>query len=679
MPPPPTPTLSQSDITQAFRAALTDIDGAGTSIVTLLQGISTGAPGQGQIVPPANQNQTQSNLQSQTIQAQSTTSGLSTVVDKITSGISDAVKSVTKGIDRLKELESTTDKMLAQSRALYDPIQRTYGGVADVDNITNQTALAAQKQMKSSLNTFTSFGDALKDLPEELKTTIPGTTEQINILARVFEDTNEMAQAERDLTMTFYDKYQLRFNEMSQTQTQQASTYAKGMGISMDEVGQLMQRQIQRTGKAGTEILEKVSAFSTQVAAATGVSYKQIVDGVKNIMVNVETFGNVQEDEAARIAGTLQQLGTSYRSFGNMVNKFMSFDTAAAEIGKLTSVFGVHMDAMEMMQLANEDEEAFLHRIRDSFDEQGIAMEDLTKAQRNLVASSLGLEAGEVENFFDSDLLTVGMEDMEKATEEADLGAAFQDMIINADFTRKSLADLQKIADQRIMLPLVDEAKRLDAGFQKVKNIGMDKVMNGIGTASEGAALAFGTLTGVVNGLSDKTAMIEQLKAAGATEIAKELAKKDGDMMEALMKLNATQAVEVIGGLGAAGATRIKKEMAQNMDFDAVTEAAKEAEINVPVSMTLGDLITNDITLLNSEVTRSNQAQEQHVFKIKEQVDNLIDKVMSPILSRLDRNREVNVRTTVEIDKEPLFRALAGYQQDSTGQTFVIDNPGEVD
>ena len=679
MPPPPTPTLSQSDITQAFRAALTDIDGAGTSIVTLLQGISTGAPGQGQIVPPANQNQTQSNLQSQTIQAQSTTSGLSTVVDKITSGISDAVKSVTKGIDRLKELESTTDKMLAQSRALYDPIQRTYGGVADVDNITNQTALAAQKQMKSSLNTFTSFGDALKDLPEELKTTIPGTTEQINILARVFEDTNEMAQAERDLTMTFYDKYQLRFNEMSQTQTQQASTYAKGMGISMDEVGQLMQRQIQRTGKAGTEILEKVSAFSTQVAAATGVSYKQIVDGVKNIMVNVETFGNVQEDEAARIAGTLQQLGTSYRSFGNMVNKFMSFDTAAAEKGKLTSVFGVHMDAMEMMQLANEDEEAFLHRIRDSFDEQGIAMEDLTKAQRNLVASSLGLEAGEVENFFDSDLLTVGMEDMEKATEEADLGAAFQDMIINADFTRKSLADLQKIADQRIMLPLVDEAKRLDAGFQKVKNIGMDKVMNGIGTASEGAALAFGTLTGVVNGLSDKTAMIEQLKAAGATEIAKELAKKDGDMMEALMKLNATQAVEVIGGLGAAGATRIKKEMAQNMDFDAVTEAAKEAEINVPVSMTLGDLITNDITLLNSEVTRSNQAQEQHVFKIKEQVDNLIDKVMSPILSRLDRNREVNVRTTVEIDKEPLFRALAGYQQDSTGQTFVIDNPGEVD
>jgi len=382
-------TLSQSDITQAFRAALTDIDGAGTSIVTLLQGISTNVPSGGQNQSLVSQNTSQANLSSQISQAQNTKSGLAAVVDKVKTGISDAAKSVTKGIDKLKELEATTDKMLAQSRALYDPIQRTYGGVADVDNITNQTALAAQKQMKKSLDTFTSFGNALKDLPEELKTTIPGTTKQINILARVFQDTNEMAQAQRDLTMTFYDKYQLRFNEMTQVQTQQASTYAKGLGISMDEVGQIIQRQIQRTGKGGTEMLENIAAYSKQVASVTGVSFKQIADGVKTIITNVETFGNVQEDEAARIAGTLQQLGTSYRSFGNMVNKFMSFDTAAAEIGKLTSVFGVHMDAMEMMQLANEDEEAFLHRIRDSFDEQGIAMEDLTKAQRNLVASSL--------------------------------------------------------------------------------------------------------------------------------------------------------------------------------------------------------------------------------------------------------------------------------------------------
>jgi len=106
-------------------------------------------------------------------------------------------------------------------------------------------------------------------------------------------------------------------------------------------------------------------------------------------------------------------------------------------------------------------------------------------------------------------------------------------------------------------------------------------------------------------------------------------------------------------------------------------EVAENAEISVPVNVELGEILTNDITLLNSEVSRSNQAQEQHIFKIKEQVDNLIDKVMSPILSRLDRNREVNVRTTVEIDRESLFTSLSGYVQDSTGQTLVIANPNE--
>ena len=33
------------------------------------------------------------------------------------------------------------------------------------------------------------------------------------------------------------------------------------------------------------------------------------------------------------------------------------------------------MDSMEMMQLANEDQEAFMHRMRDAFIDQGVAVE----------------------------------------------------------------------------------------------------------------------------------------------------------------------------------------------------------------------------------------------------------------------------------------------------------------
>ena len=130
-------------------------------------------------------------------------------------------------------------------------------------------------------------------------------------------------------------------------------------------------------------------------------------------------------------------------------------------------------------------------------------------------------------------------------------------------------------------------------------------------------------------------------------------------------------------GIGSGATQKINEEIGQNIDFGPMVEAANKAEINIPVSMEMGELITGDVALLNSEVSRSNQAQEQQVFKIKKQVDNLIDKVMSPILSRLDRNREVNVKTSVIIDNDALFTSLSGYIQDSTGQTLVIANPNE--
>jgi len=271
---------------------------------------------------------------------------------------------------------------------------------------------------------------------------------------------------------------------------------------------------------------------------------------------------------------------------------------------------------------------------------------------------------------------------------------------------------LKKIADQRIMMPLIDESKRLDASFQKVKAVGMNKVMDGVEVASKITAESFGAIAGVVDGLTNKSKAIKALENVGAYDAAKILAEKDGDIFKALLTLSTTQALEAVEELGKEGVERINREMAQNLDFKPVmtaaknakisvpvtanftgigsgatqkineeigqnidfspmVEAANKAEINVPVNMVIGNLITEDVALLNSEVSRSNQAQEQQVFKIREQVENLIDKVMSPILSQLDKSREVNVRTTVEIDKSAIFTSLAGYIQDGTEIRFV--------
>jgi len=348
--------------------------------------------------------------------------------------VSDAFKA-------FEALDTSINNLAIFSKRIYDPIYDTFGGMQDLDNVTNETV---KNMMELGESVQYVYGNAdLSVLDDSLKALIPNTNKQTDILSRVFEDRREMTRAEEALMNQFFDRNMLKINEMGNKQRIEMVTYAKGLGLEQTEVADLMQENIRRTGEASNSLLEEVSAYSKSISAATGQSYKVISNGIKEIILDVQNFGDIQVDEAARIVSSLDMMGVSYQSFGSMVNKFMSFESAASAISDLTSVFGVHLDAMEMMQLANEDEEAFLHRLRDSFDEQGIAMDDLSKAQRNMIASTLSMKATEVDQFFGEDLLMT-MDELTEATDEADLTTAFSDMIEQAKYTEKSIDDLNE-------------------------------------------------------------------------------------------------------------------------------------------------------------------------------------------------------------------------------------------
>jgi len=598
-----------------------------------------------------------------------------------------------------------------------------------------------KKLAEGTINLYGRMGEDAKNIPESLRAVIPGTKTQVDILSRVFSGgQNEGLNAVADMGMEFYDVYQKRFNELTMEQQIQMATYTKGFGMSTQQVAAIAQRQIQRTGKAGTEMLENISAYSKQVAAVTGVSYKQISQGVAKLITNVKTFGNIQEDEAARIAGTLQQLGVSYESFGSMVNKFMSFDSAASEIGKLTSVFGLHMDAMEMMQLANEDEEAFLHRMRDAFDEQGIAMDDLSKAQRNMVASTLNLKEGEIENFFSGDLLSAGVEEMEAATAEADLSSAFKDMIANAEYTEVAMGALADAAKRRALLPFAEQATVISREWAGVKQLGVGKLAGSVEDAAAAAAESFGMVQGVVEGFSDPEKLAEKWSAEGGklADIAeviqnegvfagvakafespemglafvkgmKGLATDGGEALKAgLVKVDYSAAVAPM-------ASQVGSAMAGSVDIGLSTAGlypdqpagASLAGLSVGDGLAAGinDVVTNQIqpslsnltadaeiqttvvaevnqstveSLSTLQVAVSNQGAQQAVVanQIQGSVDSFIKKAINPLLEKLTQTKIVNISTNISLDGAELWNGIQGHTYNALTGIGVIK--GEI-
>ena len=722
----------QEILTKAFKAALTGATGGADSktlfglldeVKIAIAGIQVsgtgaasngGTPGTGEKggsgeTPGEDPNKQKNPFKDQEEEAEKTSEGVKSSLADMFKPLAEGVKAIEDTVNEIGEIDEKFREITNYATDMYDPIQEALGGVNDFGQATNETTRAVMENMEQVEQIYLSSGDTLKNLGAGLTTEVGG--KQVNVLRKVFSNVDEMQRAAADMQNEFHDNYQLRYNEMNQAQKAQLITFEKGLGISGQKVAQLVQRQIQRTGKASTESLEKISAYAKSVSDATGVSFKQISEGIAEIILNVETFGNVQEDEAARIAGTLQQLGTSYRSFGNMVNKFMSFDTAASEIGKLTSVFGVHMDAMEMMQLANEDEEEFMHRMRDSFIEQGIAVEDLTKAQRNMLASTIGIQASEVENFFDPDLLEVDFDAMQEATDGADLGNAYNDMISNAKTARQTQDDLLKDLNRANFAPYRKQAFELANAMQGLKVEGFDVALEGSQMMHEGIQSAFGYMSGITKTAVDADLLQAEMRKQGMIAIADELKAGTISTFDAISRgtqENAAAMITIMGEVGEKGKEEAKNSMISLGDVRKATkDAAKDvADSNYTIDPTKFGLdatgkntvreqleadmegipvsLRAEITpVINSEtMSKIEKIGEQQQIFVKEQntvfekITKGIGELTEKIVAKIEEKRVIRLETVAKIDSGVLFRELKDIEVDD--QVFITKDTNAI-
>ena len=639
----------------------------------------------------------------------------------LTSAFKQGLVQIEKFASEMENLEKGINKFTKHADDFYDPVQKMFGGLQEgLGSITNETSKSVASNLAFVQDLFVQVGSDLGGLSGDLKTKLP-TGEEVNILDRLYKSDKEARKEALRMLDQFTGQYQARYNEMSKTEVVHMQAYSKGLGLSTDKVAKIVKRQIQLTGQAGTESLQEIAAYSKQIESVTGISYKQIAHGVSEIITNVKTFGNVQAEEAARIAGTLQQLGVSYQSFGSMVDKFMSFESATAAIGDLTSVFGVHMDAMEMMQLANEDEEEFMHRMRDSFIDQGIAVEDLTKAQRNMLASTLQIDPSEVENFFDPDLMEASAEDMKAATDEADLAGAFQDMITNAEFSRKSLADLQKQADAKIFSKLRDQTFEMSQKFDGMKRAGAHATIALVGDAAEAASIGFAKMSTSIDMMSDKDKLIEQFansSDAGLKQLAEDVKagtktaaqavligyQENFDAIDTLVGAQAEKTkdsftnlvapsldISAIGTKNKATAAAAMKPMTEQIDLYANSAALSYAE-NFNNTLSTAVFASPEVNVrANVEVASSMQARTDQIAAVQQtQVDvqraqtdsintnleNLSTSISSVVEAERNRPNEIFLNMKGNIDGKGIFEWIKDFK--SEGDEVIVTSAIEA-
>jgi len=309
----------------------------------------------------------------------------------------------------------------------------------------------------------------------------------------------------KQMVKTFGDTNANLLIGSNETLEKHLQMFKTSMNIEMSEAAKLIAVSFAETGKVTDDILKEITNNAASVGKAVGVSTKVMAEGIRELKTDMDTFTDITVASAARIVGTLSQVGLTLGSFTKILGDYRGFDSAADKIGDLSATFGIQMDAMEMMYLANEDEEQFLHRMRDQILDQGIDIESMSKTRQRALADQMGMTVKEMKQFLNTGMLVTDQTELQTATQEASTQTqvdAVKTLEEGLVITSKSLADaraqtqeLQSAFSALSLSKFVGSVGEGQAEMQKLETTGNRLAQAVITTQSE-IALLTSTLAG---------------------------------------------------------------------------------------------------------------------------------------------------------------------------------------
>ena len=498
------PTFTQADITAAQIAAVNDYrrqQGSGQNVNP----------------PPPPSGTPSGTPQSNT--ANQSTANISAQAQTQKQAVGDIVAAGTVAIDGVAELaEKTTENILGQAKnfttlfdnSVFAKMQTGYGIANEAYDDLNKFAKNSDDFAANEVGNMLKLSKAYYSKSTNYKNYF---RTDADFMKRLYDTSEKLMSTNYRALKSFDDQERGR-----------VALFEKNLDLAGEQTAKLLNRTYAETGETSDKILQDITAHASAVSKASGMSMKDLADEMANLMASTDKFGFKSAEQAARIASTYKQLGLDLQTFSNLVTGFRDFDTAASKMGDLSAMFGVQMDAMEMMYLANEDEEQFLHQMREQMLDQGVDVDNMSNTRLRALSDQMGMSQEQLKTFFRDGELIADQGEQQKASEEANqMGLKETQKIIEGmklpiartkeEFTKMFTS--QQMADKIANLGKL----RLEAGELNKNIAGTVASLDAKALGVDGMySTAFNTFNTELAGINKKLS-----KGEGLTDMAKEL------------------------------------------------------------------------------------------------------------------------------------------------------------
>lgn len=166
----------------------------------------------------------------------------------------------------------------------------------------------------------------------------------------------------------------------------------RNLGLSTSEINMILQRELSETGKISGDFLRQYEKTVVAAAQAAGQPIELITKDLNMMMADFSHFGMMAETQMAALSVTVSKLGLNISDVTKLADNFQSFDKAAATMSNLAATTGATLDTLELFELANTDQEAFIISLRDQLESQGVEFEQMNFIQQKNIAAAFGLD-----------------------------------------------------------------------------------------------------------------------------------------------------------------------------------------------------------------------------------------------------------------------------------------------
>lgn len=226
--------------------------------------------------------------------------------------------------------------------------------------------------------------------------------------------------------------YKFAAQAMNADFSAQAQLAVDNLKISTTDLNFIAQLELSKTGKISKDSLlefEKTVAATVQLS---GIAPTKVAEDLLAIQRNFQTFGDISKESAGSLIKTMGDLGLAVDDVTRLAANFQSFDRAAQSMSNLAASTGVTLDTLELFQLANTDQEAFIISLREQLESQGLEFERMNVLQQKQVAQALGIDPRTLQRLLSDNLSALGDTRYELQSKIAGLSEEDTEKFINS-------------------------------------------------------------------------------------------------------------------------------------------------------------------------------------------------------------------------------------------------------